>query len=321
MNPLRTVLLSLSRIPPALMLTIIIGVAAVVSLVVVNEETKRTQALNITIEDMQRHAQARTKVVYLTKDIPENATIPADALEEKDIEASRAPMDSVAAAAMAIGRVAKYPMQQGSILSTHDLAPQGVQLGFDARLKSGQRAVTFAVDSNSGVAGFISPDSHVDIMGMVGSGADTRVGPILSDVEVIAVGQLYEKQARTSVATPASSVTVAVTPEDTQKLIKAVAASKLYLALRNANDHVPVATVDVTALFPVKVDNSLTTTASRGNDLPAPPTLPLPGMPDAPNSQPMPGFPQANTTPLPPPLHEIEIWTGAKKDVVTVPKG
>jgi pilus assembly protein CpaB len=321
MNPLRTIFLALSRTPPALMLTLIVGIAAVVSLVVVNEEANRNKNLDLTISDMQRRASAKTKVVYTVKDIQEGTQITADALEEKDVELSRAPMDSVASSAMAIGRTAKFGMQSGQIVSTHDLAPQGVQLGFEARLRAGQRAVTFAVDSNSGVAGFINPDSHVDIMGMVGSGADTKVAPILSDVEVIAVGQMYEKQGRNAGATPASSVTVAVSPEDTQKLIKAVAASKLYLALRNASDHTPVTTVDVTALFPVKADSSLTTTANRGIDLPAPPVLPTIAPPDGGAAQSVPGLPQMNITPLPPPLHEIEIWTGSKKDVITVPKG
>jgi pilus assembly protein CpaB len=321
MNPLRTIFLALSRTPPALMITLIVGIAATVSLVVVNEEANRNKNLDLTISDMQRKASAKTKVVYILKDIPEGSQITSDALEEKDVELSRAPMDSVASSAMAIGRTAKFGMQAGQIVSTHDLAPQGVQLGFESRLKAGQRAVTFAVDSNSGVAGFINPDSHVDIMGMAGAGADTKVAPILSDIEVIAVGQMYEKQGRGSGAVPASSVTVAVSPEDTQKLIKAVAASKLYLALRNANDHTPVTTVDVTALFPVKADTSLTTTASRGIDLPSPPPLPVISLPDG-NSQSTTGFPQmSSATPLPPPLHEIEIWTGSKKDVISVPRG
>ncbi|NJL72737.1 MAG: Flp pilus assembly protein CpaB [Candidatus Competibacteraceae bacterium] len=103
-------------------------------------------------------------------------------------------------------------------------------------------------DANSGVAGFVSPQSHVDVLSMVGSGQETKVAPILSDVEVVAVGQQFEREAKGQ-ATPASSVTVAVSPEDTNKLIKAVAASKLYLSLRNDKDHMPVTTVDVTALF------------------------------------------------------------------------
>jgi len=178
------------------------------------------------------------------------------------------------------------------------------------------RAVTFAVDNNSGVAGFVTPESHVDIVAMVGSAAETKAQPILSDVEVIAVGQMYQKTPGQTTAVPASSVTVAVTPEDAQKLIKGVVAGKLYLTLRNDKDHTPVATVDVTSLFakPAAPKNELAA-------LPPPSALPPPPLPGVPDAGPGVGpgaLPAA--PPPPPPLHEIEVWSGSKKDVLSVPK-
>ena len=323
MNPLRNAFLALSRTPPALLLSLIIGVAGVVSLTVVNDENNRNKNLDLTIADMKHKADARTKIVYVTADVPEGATIPSDKLEEKEIELSRAPVDAVTGQAMAAGRIAKFGLQAGQVVSSHDLAPLGVQLGFESHLKAGQRAVTFAVDANSGVGGFINPDSHVDIMGMVGSGQDTKVAPILSDVEIVAVGQMFEKQQHGSGATPASSVTVAINPSDTQKLITAIAASKLYLALRNASDHTPVTTVDVTALFPIKAAGGTNLGEISSNTLPSPMQTPLPTLP--PGTEPTflnnsggPSMPVV--APVPPPLHEIEIWTGGKKDVISVPR-
>lgn len=185
-------------------------------------------------------------------------------------------------------------------------------LGFEARLKQGMRAITFGVDNNSGVAGFLNPESHVDVLAMVGAGADTKASPILSDIEVIAVGQTYQRQPGQQAATPASSVTVAVTPEDAQKLVKAVAASKLYLSLRNEKDHQPIATVDVTSLFakPVKAD-------------PAVAILPEPtrfNVPEPPSLNGL-GVTEQSSAALPPqqPPHEIEVWAASRKDVVSVP--
>jgi len=189
------------------------------------------------------------------------------------------------------------------------LAPQGISLGFESRLKEGMRALTFAVDNNSGVAGFVTPESHVDIIAMVGSGAETKASPILSDVEVIAVGSMYQKNPGATTAVPASSVTVAVSPEDASKLIKGIVAGKLYLTLRNDKDHTPVATVDVTSLF-AKPPAPKTDLAA----LPPPSALPpppLPGAPDAGGG--MPGGAMPSAPPPPPPLHEIEIWSGSKK--------
>lgn len=315
MNPLRALFLSLSRMPPAVMLLIIIGLAVVVTMMVTGKVSEQEKTFQSKQAELEQKMNAKGKVVYTIKDIPEGQTIPTEALEEREIENSKIPQDAITSASLAAGRVAKYGISTGQIVSQHDLAPQGISLGFEARLKEGYRAVTFAVDNNSGVAGFVTPESHVDIIAMVGAGPDTKASPILSDVEVIAVGQMYQKTPGAATAVPASSVTVAVSPEDAGKLIKGIVAGKLYLTLRNDKDHTPVATVDVTSLFakPPAPKSELAA-------LPPPSALPpppLPGAPDAGGGMPgaMPSAP-----PPPPPLHEIEIWSGSKKDVLSVPK-
>lgn len=322
MNPLRALFLSLSRMPPALMLLIIIGLAVLVTMMVTGRMSQQEAELEAKKKDLEAKMSAKGKVVYAIKDIPEGQTIPSDALEEKEIEQSKIPADALTSSSLAAGRVAKYGISQGQIVSQHDLAPQGISLGFESRLREGMRAVTFAVDNNSGVAGFVTPESHVDIYAMVGSGAETKVAPALSDVEVIAVGQMYQKQPGGTAAVPANSVTVLVSPEDAAKLIKSISAAKLYLTLRNEKDHTPVATVDVITLFAKAPDK-------EGDDLaalPPPSALPPPPVPGAPDGElpPLPGGDMGgdlpSAAPPPPPLHEIEIWSGSKKDVLSVPK-
>ncbi len=317
MNPLRTLFLMLSRTPPALMLLAIIGLAVLITFTVTTTNDGEKAALEARLKEAQEKAGAKTKVVFVTRDIMEGAVIEADALTEKDMEVGRVPMDALPVASNAIGRRAKFPVAAGQILSSHDLAPIGLSLDFNSRLPEGMRAVTFAVDANSGVAGFVSPQSHVDVLSMVGSGQETKVAPILSDVEVVAVGQQFEREAKGQV-TPASSVTVAVSPEDTNKLIKAVAASKLYLSLRNDKDHMPVTTVDVTALFaaPKRMAQDplgVPVTALEPPPLPNPlqmENLPIPS--GAVNTS------ASASVPMPPPLHEIEVWSGSRKDVIQV---
>jgi len=317
MNPLRALFLSLSRMPPAVMLLIIVGLAVLVTMMVTGKVSEQENKYAAQKAELEQKMSAKGKVVYTIKDIPEGQTIPTEALEEREIEQQKIPADAITSASLAAGRVAKYGISSGQIVSQHDLAPQGISLGFESRLKEGMRAVTFAVDNNSGVAGFVTPESHVDIVAMVGSAAETKAQPILSDVEVIAVGQMYQKTPGQTTAVPASSVTVAVTPEDAQKLIKGVVAGKLYLTLRNDKDHTPVATVDVTSLFakPAAPKNELAA-------LPPPSALPPPPLPGVPDAGPGAGpgaLPAA--PPPPPPLHEIEVWSGSKKDVLSVPKG
>src|SRR3984885_6087584 len=274
MNPLRALFLSLSRMPPAVMLLIIIGLAVVVTMMVTGKVTEQEKTFQAKQAELEQKMSQKGKVVYTIKDIPEGQTIPTEALEEREIEAAKIPQDAITSASLAAGRVAKYGISTGQIVSQHDLAPQGISLGFESRLKEGMRALTFAVDNNTGVAGFVTPESHVDIIAMVGSGADTKAKPILSDVEVIAVGQMYQKNPGATTAVPASSVTVAVSPEDAEKLIKGIVAGKLYLTLRNDKDHTPVATVDVTSLFS-KPPSAKADLAA----LPPPSALPPPPLP------------------------------------------
>lgn len=315
MNPLRALFLTISRMPPALMLLVIVGLATTATLVVTDHLNSKDAEMRAKEKAMLDQLNRKGTIVRASKDIPEGQTISIDGLIEEQIEQSKIPQDAISTTTLAAGRVAKYGITSGQIVSQHDLAAYPTSTNFESQLKPGMRAVTFAVDANTGVAGFVSPHSHVDVIGMVGAGADTKASAILSDVEVIAIGQVYQKQAGDTAPTQVSSITVAVSSEDSQKLIKAVAASKLYLALRNGTDHSPIATVDVTSLFPrpAVARNEMNIPAPSGMmQLPMPPDMMQLNQSGLPNEQSIASVPK-------PPLHEIEYWSGGRKDVITMP--
>lgn len=311
MNPLRSIFLQLSRIPPAAMLVVIMGLATVVAFLVSDVLGKKQAEYNSRVAALDAEQSKKATVVYALKDIPEGQVIPSDALEERTMPAGRAPQDALSASSLVAGRTAKFGIASNTIVSQHDLAPIGIAVGFESRLKAGMRAITFAVDTNTGVAGFVQPESRVDIISMVGNGSDTKAAPILSDVEVIAVGQTYQKT-QNGTATPTGSITVAVTPDDTQKLIKGICASKLYLALRNDRDHTPIATVDVNSLFGKP---------QATQKFAALETLPAPAIPNMPMDLAIMNQSQQEASkmvaPQPPKQHEVEIWSASKKDLVT----
>jgi Flp pilus assembly protein CpaB len=111
------------------------------------------------------------------------------------------------------------------------------------------RAISFGVDTNAGVAGFVDPGSEVDILAIVGSGANVKTQPILSDVEVLRVGQNHEKQVGPRSCNSVTSFTVALAPTDATRLAQAVTVGKLYLTLRSDQDHTPVAIVDIKSML------------------------------------------------------------------------
>jgi len=317
MNPFRSLFLSLSRMPPILMLFIILGLAVVVTMYVMGmvnqsqEQLQRERALH------EQQQSAKTKVVYSTKNIEEGEIIAQEALEERDVEQAKAPVDAFNSSNAVVGQIAAYPIPAGTIVSNHAIKPMAVQTGFEGKIKEGMRAITFGVDTNSGVAGFIAPGSHVDVVAITGSADNTKAAPVMSDVEVVAVGTTYQKAPGSTTANPAGSVTVAVTPEDAVKMIRAISAAKLYLTLRNDKDHTPVAVVDVKDLFPKKQLEGMGTEVATA--LP-PPNLPPPPLPSAGGDASF-GGGAAAAPPPPPPMHEIEVWSGSKKEVLSVPQG
>jgi len=318
MNPFRSLFLSLSRMPPILMLFIILGLAVVVTMYVMGIVNQSQEQLTRERQLQQEKASAKVKVVYAAKNIEEGEIIPQEALEERDCDANKAPVDAFTSVNAVVGQQAAYPVPAGTIVSNHAIKPMAVQTGFEGKIKEGMRAITFGVDTNSGVAGFIAPSSHVDVIAITGSSEHIKAAPVMSDVEVIAVGTTYQKQPGSTGANPAGSVTVSVSPEDSIKLIKAISAAKLYLTLRNDKDHTPVAVVDIKDMFPHEKPMAAVADAS----LPAP-TLPPPPMPNAPDAGGLGAGagPGANTPPPPPPMHEIEMWSGSKKEVLSVPQG
>jgi pilus assembly protein CpaB len=249
MNPLRSIFLGISRIPLSVMLLVIVVLAIGVTTLILSylheQETKTANAIKAA---QQAQLGDLIRVVKAVKDIPEGTTISFDALEEKEIRGQHA-QGELSNATLAVGRTAKYLIPAGNVVTFGDLAPMEPVTGIEARLKPGYRAVTFPVDSSSGVAGFVAPGSRVDILASAGSGHDTNTGCILSDVEVIAVGDITQRAA-SGTTYQGSTITVAVSPADTTKLIKAqIASGKLYMALRNQKDHAPIRVVDVTSLY------------------------------------------------------------------------
>lgn len=312
MNPFRSLFLSLSRMPPMLMLVVILGLAVVVTMLVMHQMEIGARKADDLVRQMDEERNQKSKVVYAAKDITEGALITPEDLEEKEIQKMKVPESAVSNLSQAQGSYAATNIAQGTVLLNGHLKAQSLHTaGFEGKIKEGMRAITFAVDTNTGVAGFVAPNSHVDILCSVGAGAETKVAPVLSDVEVIAVGQIYQKQAGAAGATPASSVTVSVSPEDGAKLVKSVKAGQLYLSLRNDKDHSPVAVVDVTSLFPKPP-----VVAQVVPDIP-----PLPKF--EPSTQPFVG-PGPTPGMLPKQelqQHEIELWSGGKKEVLSVPQG
>lgn len=319
MNPFRNMFLSLSRMPPFLMLLIICGLAVTATALYMQQADKAKNEVAQIKAASEAEKNVKDYVVMTKKDITEGELFSDQNVELKEVQKAQVPQQAVQSTSGLYGNAANCAIASGNIVFQSFVKPIQAQVtDFEGKIGQGMRAVTFGIDTNSGVAGFVAPDSLVDILCITGAGAEVKAAPVLSTVKVIAVGTTYRKAPGETQATAASSVTVVVNPDDAEKLVKSVTAGRPYLVLRNSKDLTPVPTVDIAALFP-KPKEIEVPTETASNSLP-PPSLPPPPLPGGTGSV---GSPDAAPPgpPPPPPMHEIELWSGSKKEVLSVPQG
>ena len=144
-----------------------------------------------------------------------------------------------------LGTVVRYaitagqPVTRGSIVGPQDRGFLAAALG------PGMRAVTVPVNKDSGVAGFVFPGDHVDLVLSQqvpggGDGPPLKVAEtIVRNVRVLATDQrITDKDAdgKTIIKT-ASNVTLEVTPRIAEKIAVAESMGRLSLSLRSIADN------------------------------------------------------------------------------------
>lgn len=107
--------------------------------------------------------------------------------------------------------------------------------GLSAVIEEGKRAVTIRVDDVVGVAGFVIPDSHVDVLMTRDIEGKTMTRTILQNMLVLAAGQRVQPDTDRN-PIPSQVVTLLATLEESEKLALASADGRLQLVLRNPAD-------------------------------------------------------------------------------------
>ena len=159
------------------------------------------------------------------------------------------PAGAIRTVAEANGRIARTSIVAGEPLIEAKLAPQlSGKGGIMAMLvPDGQRAVTIKLDDATRESGFLFPNSRVDMLVSMAKtkGSDERIAKvILQDVPVLAAGQTVEMRDNKPVTV--STVTLSLTPEQTERLAVAQAEGRIMLTMRNLRDNLHVKTPGAT---------------------------------------------------------------------------
>lgn len=150
------------------------------------------------------------------------------------------PVGTLASVAEAEGRVALTSIVVGEPLFDARLAPKLAGSGgiLPMLVPENLRGVTIKVDDAVRESGFVSPNSRVDVIVSIADrqGSAERIGKvILQNVPVLAAGQSVEMRGNKPV--PITTVTLALTPEQAERLAVAQTEGRLMLATRNLGDN------------------------------------------------------------------------------------
>jgi pilus assembly protein CpaB len=174
-----------------------------------------------------------------------------------------------------VGRAVLYPLAAGQPILDRQLAAAGSGIGLTGRIPTGMRAIALRSDEVVGVAGFLMPGTHVDVLVTYFDTGhpDPVTATVLQDAEVLAAGHQVQPDPSGKPAT-VDVVTLLLSPESAEKAVLASEKGTIHFVLRNGGDHhqadaAPVALAQLAALPSTKT-GEVTVVAPRKKPAPKP---------------------------------------------------
>jgi pilus assembly protein CpaB len=175
------------------------------------------------------------------------------------------------------GKIAKVTIQKNQPIDGNIITGEASGL-LPLIIDEGMRAMSVKVDKVTGVSGFITPNSRVDILVSgtpdgAGEGDNLeRSKIVLQNIKVLAIGTVIEQVDDKPVEVP--TVTVLITTEDAERLTLATRQGPVHLALRHYRDDQDVSTKGVTVRELFGLDGSFKNGGKPVQRKPAPPARP-----------------------------------------------
>jgi pilus assembly protein CpaB len=189
------------------------------------------------------------KVLVAKKALPVGTIIEPDSFTyqpwPKELMQSAYYVEGQADAKTLAGTVVRYPITAGQPVTRGSLVGPQDRGFLAAALGPGMRAVTVPVNASTGVAGFVFPGDHVDLVLTQqvqggGDGPPLKVSEtIVRNIRVLATDQRFtdKDEDGKQVIKTFTNVTLEVTPRIAEKIAVADSVGKLSLSLRSISDN------------------------------------------------------------------------------------
>ena len=190
------------------------------------------------------------KVLVARRGLPVGTILTADSVFfqpwPKDMLRDAYLLDSGTDTAKLLGTVVRFAVPAGQPVTRGALVQPGDRGFLAAALGPGMRAVTIAVSAKTGVAGFVFPGDHVDLMltqTVSGVGPESQslkaTETFLANLRVLATDQSTETESAggKTLVHAFNTITLEVTPRMAEKIEVAETIGTLSLALRSIADN------------------------------------------------------------------------------------
>jgi pilus assembly protein CpaB len=180
-----------------------------------------------------------TPVVVAGANLPLGAALRREDLRVIAWPANGVPAGSFKDPQELVGRGLIQSITENEAVLPGKLAPAGAGAGLPPVIPDGKRAVSVRVNDVIGVAGYVLPGTHVDVLATVSptnQDTDMTSKVVLTNVLVLASGTKIEQDVEQNKPISVSVVTLMVDPLESERLTLASTEGKIQLALRNPLD-------------------------------------------------------------------------------------
>jgi len=178
-------------------------------------------------------------VVVAKEDMPRGAVVQPAAFATNQVPVEYVPSSAIDPKhfRLAVGQKLAVPLRHGEPLLVMHL--ESTAQVFSASLQNGNRAITTEVDEVNSISGLLRPSDHIDLMVTAhGTKANAReiTFPLMTNVEVLATGQVTRKAEGNAGRRTYTTITLSVSPTDAERIVVAKSSGKLTAVLRNPQD-------------------------------------------------------------------------------------
>ena len=193
----------------------------------------------------KKQIAAKTRIEASMISLNEKADDPNTYFTVKMINASSVPELAYTADDIAslTNRYTAVTILPDDIITSKRLLDEDTVPNLARAIPAGKRAVSIAVSKASSVGGFIQQGDYVDVIATFRPrNGETITKIVLQDIQVLAIGNTYEFEGIVATHTPsiaaskAELITLALTPEDLEKLMYLDAGTTFRLVLKNPTD-------------------------------------------------------------------------------------